>query len=111
MSAAAGPLRPGGFALLAGGAFTPPAGIGPDTPLYCTASSTLTARGLKNSGGEALVLYDAAGTEHTRYGGWLDFSGPEGCAAHRLDARSPDAPDNWAQPAEDPCRTPGWHPE
>jgi hypothetical protein len=80
----------------------------PGTLLVCSERATLTPRGLKNSGGEVLVLRDANAREVTRYGGWVDMSASEGCAATRLDLDAPDTPDNWAIPEGERCRSPGW---
>jgi hypothetical protein len=101
-------LPPGEAALLVGQSFVAPADLLPKTVLVCTDRSTLTPRGLKNSGGEVLVLKDTTGRELARYGGWVDFSSREGCAAVRLSLTAPDGPENWAIPEGEPCRSPGW---
>ncbi len=102
-------LPPGKAALLVGESFVPPSDLEPNTVMLCTDRSTLTPRGLKNSGGEVLVLKDSTGAELTRYGGWVDFSSREGCSAARLSLTAPDSADNWAIPREEPCRSPGWY--
>jgi len=102
-------LAPGKVALLVGESFFAPADLMPGTVVVCTDRSTLTPRGLKNSGGEVLVLKDSSGSELARYGGWIDFSSREGCSATRLSLTAPDDADNWAIPAGEPCRSPGWY--
>jgi hypothetical protein len=101
-------LSPGEAALLVGESFVAPADLLPNTVVVCTDRSTLTPRGLKNSGGEVLVLKDVNGRELTRYGGWIDLSSREGCSATRLSLTAPDDPENWAIPDGEPCRSPGW---
>lgn len=101
-------LPPGEAALLVGESFVAPADLMPNTVVVCTDRSTLTPRGLKNSGGEVLVLKDSAGNELTRFGGWIDFSSREDCSATRLSLSAPDGPENWAIPDGEPCRSPGW---
>jgi len=101
-------LAPGEVALLVGESFVAPTDLLPGTPVVCTDRSTVTPRGLKNSGGEVLVLKDSAGSELARYGGWIDFSSREGCSATRLSLTAPDGADNWSILQEDPCRSPGW---
>ena len=102
-------LSPGKAALLVGESFIPPSDLIPNTVVICTDRSTLTPRGLKNSGGEVLVLKDPNGTELARYGGWIDFSSREGCSATRLSLTAPDSEENWSIPLEEPCRSPGWY--
>lgn len=101
-------LGPGKIALLVGESFVAPADLIPGTVVVCTDRSTLTPRGLKNSGGEILVLKDSNGTELASYGGWIDFSSREGCSATRLSLTAPDGADNWAIPDGEPCKSPGW---
>jgi hypothetical protein len=101
-------LPPGKAALLVGESFASPSDLEPGTVVACTDRSTLTPRGLKNSGGEVLVLKDSFGTELARYGGWVDFSSREGCSAARLSITAPDSAENWAIPEGEPCRSPGW---
>jgi hypothetical protein len=105
-------LPPSGVALLVGLSFLPAPDLAPGTVLVCGPRTTLTPRGLKNSGGESLVLRDATGLEADRYGGWLDFGAHEGCSAQRIDVNAPDAAENWRIPdggAEgEPCTNPGW---
>lgn len=101
-------IQPGGAALLVGQAFVSPPDLQPDTLLLCTDRTTITPYGLKNTGGEVLVLKDAYEREVCRYGGWVDMSSCEGCAAERVDLEVPDGPDNWLVPETDPCKSPGW---
>jgi hypothetical protein len=101
-------LAPGAVALLVGRNFTAPPDLLPGTLLLCTDRSTVTPRGLKNGGGEVLVLRDTDGREVDRYGGWVNLSSHEDCAALKLDLTAPDGPDNWAVAAGEPCRSPGW---
>lgn len=101
-------LAPGKVALLVGESFFAPSDMLPGTVVVCTDRSTLTPRGLKNSGGEVLVLKDSGGSELARYGGWVDFSSREGCSATRLSLSAPDGADNWAIPEVEPCKSPGW---
>jgi hypothetical protein len=102
-------LSPGKVALLVGESFVAPSDLMPGTVVVCTDRSTVTPRGLKNSGGEVLVLKDSSGGELARYGGWIDFSSREGCSATRLSLTAPDAADNWAIPEGEPCKSPGWY--
>lgn len=102
-------VPPGQAALLVGESFVAPSDLMPGTPVVCTDRSTLTPRGLKNAGGEVLVLKDSAGRELARYGGWVDFSKHEGCSAARLSLTAPDGAENWAIPEGEPCRSPGWY--
>ncbi|HOX47136.1 MAG TPA: Ig-like domain-containing protein [Myxococcota bacterium] len=101
-------LPPGGVALVVGRAFAPPAELPAGTLLLCTPRDSLTPRGLRNSGGEILVLRDALGRELTRFGGWLDFSAHEGCGARRAPLAGPDGEEAWSFPGGPPCATPGW---
>jgi hypothetical protein len=101
-------LAPGKVALLVGESFFAPTDLIPGTVVVCTDRSTVTPRGLKNSGGEVLVLKNSSGSELARYGGWIDFSSREGCSATRLSLTAPDGAENWSIPTEDPCRSPGW---
>ena len=101
-------LQAGGVALLVGQSFVPPADMPAGTMLVCGGRTGVTPRGLKNGGGEILVLSDSTGREVDRYGGWVNLTSREGCAAVRLDLEAPDGPDNWAVPEGDGCRSPGW---
>jgi hypothetical protein len=101
-------LPPGGVALIVGRSFRPPAELPPGTLRVCNPRDSLTPRGLRNSGGEVLVLKDVDGHALDRFGGWLDFSRREGCGARRSPLGAPDAPEAWSFPAGEPCATPGW---
>ncbi len=101
-------VPPGSTALLVGRNFLDPPDLASGTIKVCTDRSTVTPRGLKNGGGEILVLSDPSGREADRYGGWVNLSDREGCAAVRLDLLAPDGPENWAVPEGEPCRSPGW---
>lgn len=103
-------IAPGAAALLVGRGFIAPADLKMGTPLFCGEHSSLTPRGLRNSGGEVLVLKDTLEREVARYGGWVDFSTREGCSASRLDQNTPDGPDSWVLADAEPCRSPGWLP-
>ncbi len=101
-------LPAGGVAVVGGLELRPPPEMPAAARLLCTDRSSLTSRGLRNGGGEILVLSDSAGIEADRYGGWVNLSEREGCSAVRLDLEAPDGPDNWAPLEAEPCRSPGW---
>ncbi len=101
-------LVPGAIALLAGRDFLPPADLPESTLILCTDRTTLTPRGLRNTGDEILVLADPTGTQIDRYGGWIDQSTHEGCSAIRIDPWQPDTAANWTRSTADPCQSPGW---
>ena len=97
-----------GVAVVGGQDLRPPPEMPAAARLLCTDRASLTSRGLRNGGGEILVLSDGAGVEVDRYGGWVNLSEREGCSAVRLDLEAPDGPDNWAPLPAEPCRSPGW---
>lgn len=100
-------LASGGVALLVGQDFVAPDDLDDEVPLWCSDHGTLTSRGLRNSPGEVLVLFDAEGRQQDRYGGWLDSSGHEGCSLQRSDPLQEDSEDNWYLHQGQPCSSPG----
>ena len=95
------------MALVTATVFEVPPDLAPDAIRVCS-GKTLTARGLRNSGGEVIQLRAPDGKVLSSYGGYLDMSRREGCAAIRVDLEGADEEGNWVIPEGDACRSPGW---